>query len=117
MKFKTGDVASGRPSWWLYDADNQVIAWAGDMFASLIEAQVAVDDFRFGASRARFELYLDRTGQWRWRALADGQKVASSTMTYPSEIAARRAANLVKTTAAHAVPASARPLALRRTAD
>ena len=117
MKFKTGDVVVGRPSWWLYDTQNQVIAWAGDMFTSLDEAQDAADDFRFGASWARFELYRDRTDQWRWRALRDGRKIASSTMTYSSELDARRAANLVKTAVAHAVPASARPLALRRTAD
>ena len=117
MRFKTGDVVIDRPSWWLYDADNQVVAWAGDMFASLAEAQTAAEFFQFGASRLRFEHYLDRTGQWRWRALDGDCKIASSTMTYPTELAARRAAHLVKTTVAHAVPASARVTALRRTAD
>lgn len=116
MRFKTGDVIADRPSWWLYDADNQVIAWAGDMFSSLDEAEDAAEAFRCGAARARFELFQDRASHWRWRVMAGDRRIASSSDAYLNQLAARRAANNVRDHVAHASPLHARP-ALRRTAD
>jgi len=116
MRFKTGDVIADRPSWWLYGADNCLVAWAGDMFASLEEAEHAAEDFRYGASRARFELFRDRTSAWRWRAMIGERKIASSSETYLNELAARRAAKNVRDNVVHATPVCGRP-ALRRTAD
>lgn len=116
MRFKTGDVIVDRPSWWLYGCDNQVIAWAGDMFASLAGAEAAAEQFRFGALHTRFELFQDRTSLWRWRAMVGERKVACSSDTYLSQLAARRAANLVRDHVAHATPAGVRAV-LRPTAD
>ena len=113
MEFKTGDVIADRPSWWLYDDRHELIAWAGEMFASLTDADAAAAHFAYGASRARFELYQDRTGAWRWRAHLGDTLVASGSEGFHSEIAARRAANTVRDNVARATPAPGR---LRATA-
>jgi uncharacterized protein YegP (UPF0339 family) len=117
MRFKTGEVITAQPTWWLYGADNTLVAWAGDTFATRSQAEHAAEEFRYQAARARFELFQDRQGRWRWRAVLRDDKIASSSEVFPSEIAARRAANAVRDTVASATPVHGGPPALRRTAD
>lgn len=116
MRFKTGEVIAEQPTWWLYAADNTLVAWAGDTFSTHHQAERAAEDFRHQATRARFELFQDRQGRWRWRAVLRDDKIASSSEVFPSEIAARRAANAVRDTVAAATPVHAGTPALRRTA-
>ena len=117
MRFKTGEVIAAQPTWWLYDADNELVAWAGETFVSVEHADSAAERFRYDAARAKFELFQDRTSQWRWRAWVSDVKVASSSERYPSEIAARRAANTVRDQTALAHQTHGAAPALRRTAD
>lgn len=116
MRFRAGEVIAQQPSWWLYGESNEVVAWAGETYPSLTVAEHAADAFRSGATRAKFELYQDRSSQWRWRAWVADQKVASSGEAFLSELAARRAANQVRAHVAHATSAHEGEPALRRTA-
>ncbi|MCY7396465.1 MAG: hypothetical protein LH468_10005 [Nocardioides sp.] len=116
MRFRAGEVIAQQPSWWLYDETNEVVAWAGETYPSLRVAEDAADDFRSGATRAKFELFQDRSSQWRWRAYAADRLVASSGEAFLSQIAARRAANLVRDNVARATPAVDDQPALRHAA-
>lgn len=116
MRFKAGDVISRQPSWWLYGAGNEVVAWAGSTYPSLTDAERAADIFRRSAALAKFELFQDRSDGWRWRAWLGDQKIATSGLSYLSEIAVWRAANEVRAAAALAPFRESHP-ALLRTAD
>lgn len=49
---------------------------------------------------ARFELYEDAAGNWRWRLFAgNNEKIASSGESFSSKAAARNGAEAVKRTA------------------
>src|SRR5690242_3457690 len=63
-----GDNTAGQPSWWLYAANNEMVAWAGETFASRHNAQRAAAAFKAGAKTARYDIYQDAGGAWRWRA-------------------------------------------------
>lgn len=115
MRFKTGEVAE-RPTWVLYGNDNALVAWAGDTFASPVQAEKAAETFRYSAARAKFELYQDRQQRWRWQAVLSDARVASSSECFPNEIAARRAASQVRDAVARATSDCAGLPALRRTA-
>lgn len=116
MRFKTGEVTE-RPTWWLYGTDNALVAWAGETFERPEQADHAAEAFRYSAGRAKFELFQDRQQRWRWRAVVSDVKVASSSDVFPSEIAARRAANIVRDTVVHATSDHGGLTALRLTAD
>lgn len=117
MRFKTGEVIAAQPTWWLYGADNRLAAWAGQTYPSVAHAEAAAASFRYGASRAKFELFQDRQGRWRWRAWVSDVQIASSSDVFASEIAARRDANQVRDSIAGTTPDHGGLTALRRTAD
>ena len=51
-------------------------------------------------ARARFQIYADAAGKYRWRLKdGDGEKVASSGESFDTRLNAKRAAELVKGTA------------------
>ena len=51
-------------------------------------------------SRATFELYEDRAGEWRWRLVhANGNIIADSGQGYSSKQGAKRGIESVKTNA------------------
>jgi uncharacterized protein YegP (UPF0339 family) len=78
MRFEAGNNQAGRPSWWLYGDNNRMVAWAGETFDSHSHAKRAAEDFKAGAATARYEVYQDVGGSWRWRAWRSSDKVASS---------------------------------------
>ena len=78
MYFSVGNNTAGDPSWWLYGNNNKMVAWAGETFDSQRNAHRAASDFKAGASSARYEVYQDAGGNWRWRAWRSSDKVAAS---------------------------------------
>jgi uncharacterized protein YegP (UPF0339 family) len=92
MYFSVGNNKVGKPSWWLYGNNNEMVAWAGETFGSQSNAQRAASDFKAGASSARYEIYEDAGGSWRWRAWRSSDKVASSGESFDDRDNAERAA-------------------------
>ena len=95
-RFYVGDNTAGRPSWWLYAANNEMVSWAGETFDSLHNAQRAAAAFQVGARTARYDIYQDAGDAWRWRASRGSDKVASSGESFSSRLAAEQAAARVR---------------------
>lgn len=106
-RFKVDYNAGGKASWWLYATNGAMVAWAGESFASLANAQRAADGFRLSASVARYEIYQDTGMGWRWRAWRSSDKVASSGESFSSRYAAQAAADNVRRNAGWAATAAA----------
>ena len=96
MRFSVGQNSAGKPSWWLYSGNGQTVAWAGETFASASNAARAAASFRAGASTARYEIYPDAAGKYRWRAWRGSDKVAASGESFASQNNAQRAADNVR---------------------
>ena len=96
FRFVVANDRSGNPTWWLYAANNQLVAWAGETFASTYNAQRAAVAFKAGARTARYEVYLDGGGSYRWRAWRGSDKVAASGESFSSRWAAQAAADNVR---------------------
>jgi uncharacterized protein YegP (UPF0339 family) len=96
VEFLVALSLSGSPSWWLYGADGELLAWAGQYFASLAFAQKSAMAFKSAASGARYEIYPHADGGWRWRALQYiNYYMASSPESFKEAAHARRAARTV----------------------
>ncbi|MFV0253274.1 MAG: hypothetical protein ACK5H2_08045 [Beutenbergiaceae bacterium] len=95
MRFKVGYNRGKQATWWLYAHNGQLVAWAGEAFASLSNAQRAAAAFKAGAASARYEVYEDARGTWRWRAWRSSDKVAASGEAFSNQPAARRATDNV----------------------
>ncbi len=93
MRFVVANGDAGKPTWWLYAANNKLVAWAGETFASTYNAQRAAAAFKAGAKTARYEVYFDVGGSYRWRAWRGSDKVAASGESFSSRWAARAAAD------------------------
>lgn len=96
MYFSVGNTQGEKPSWWLYAANNEMVAWAGETFDSKSNAERAASSFKAGAKTARYDVYEDTGGHWRWRAWRSSDKVASSGESFSSEYSAQRAADNVR---------------------
>ena len=96
VRFRVENTAGGNPSWWLHSSNGQQVAWAGETFASLSNAKRAAKAFQAGAEAATFEVYEDKGGKYRWRAVRNGKIVASSGEAFASKSNANRAANNVQ---------------------
>jgi uncharacterized protein len=100
--FSVGNNQAGQPSWWLYGDNNRMVAWAGETFDSTSNATRAATAFKAGAATARYEVYADTGGRWRWRAWRSSDKVAASGESFDGEYEARRAAENVRANAGSA---------------
>jgi len=107
LRFKIGTNQRGDACWWLYAANNELVAWSGESFASLANARRAASAFRAGAATARYDVYLDNANCWRWRAWRSSDKVASSGQSFSSQQSAERAAANVRDNAGSATGAAA----------
>ncbi|SDS83206.1 Uncharacterized conserved protein YegP, UPF0339 family [Nocardioides scoriae] len=96
MRFHVGNDTGGHPSWWLYAANNRLVAWAGESFSTISNARRAAEAFKAGAKSARYEIYSDAGGRYRWRAWRSSDKVASSGEAFSNEQSARRASENVR---------------------
>jgi uncharacterized protein YegP (UPF0339 family) len=101
MRFQVGQNQAGAYSWWLYSSSDMV-AWAGESFASSSNADRACRAFKSGAATARYDVYEDTGGDWRWRAWRSSDKVAASGESFASKSNAERAAANVRDNAGSA---------------
>ncbi len=106
-RFVVENNQAGSPTWWLYAGNNEMVAWAGETFASTANASRAASAFKAGARTARYEVYQDAGAAWRWRAWRSSDKVAASGESFSSRYAAEQAANRVRDYAGGASGAAA----------
>lgn len=66
-RFVVANNQAGNPTWWLYAGNNEMVAWAGETFASTYNASRAASAFKAGARTARYEVYLDAA----WKAFVE----------------------------------------------
>lgn len=99
MYFLIKNDRGGHPIWELYSGNHEMVAWSGESFASTYNAKRAAESFKAGASTARFDVYLDTGGRWRWRAWRSSDKVAASGQHFASKYDAERAAKNVQSNA------------------
>ena len=102
-QFKIANDHGGRPTWWLYADNGKMVAWAGESFASSYNAKRAAESFRAGAATARYDIYADTGGHWRWRAWRGSDKVAASGESFYSRVSAESAADNVRRNAGSAL--------------
>lgn len=95
-RYEVGPDRGGHPTWWLYAENNRLVAWAGESFASTYNAHRAAAAFKAGAKTARYEVYADLAGQYRWRAWRSSDKIAASGQAFSSQWAAQAAAENVR---------------------
>lgn len=77
-------------------------AWSDESSASAANADRAAAAFEAGAATARYEIYADGAGKWRWRAWRSSDEVAAAGEAFASQYNEQRAADAVKTNAAYA---------------
>lgn len=95
--YRIANNQGGQPSWWLYsNVNHEMVAWAGESFASLYNAKRAAESFKAGAPTARYGIYADAAGKWRWRAWRSSDKVAASGESFSSKASAEAAAENVR---------------------
>lgn len=99
LRFEIKLTQNAQWSWWLYAANNEMVAWAGETFVSSTNAQRAATAFKTGSLIARYDVYPDTAGKWRWRAWRSSDKVAASGEAFASVTNAQRAATSVQTNA------------------
>lgn len=105
LRFEIKPTQNAQWSWWLYGANNEMVAWAGETFVSSTNAQRAATAFKTGSVTARYDVYLDTAGKWRWRAWRSSDKVAASGEAFASVTNAQRAATNVQMNASVATGA------------
>lgn len=98
-RFSANYDSGGHATWWLYASNGEMVAWAGQSFSTLYDAQRAARAFKAGAATARYDVYQDTGGHWRWRAWRSSDKVAASGESFYSKYDAERAAKNVQANA------------------
>lgn len=102
MRFEVKADKGDNYSWWLISSNGQTVAWAGESYASKSNANRAAESFKAGAAEAKYELYEDKGGHWRWRAHRGGNVVAVPGEAFASKANAQRSADNVQGNAAGA---------------
>jgi len=95
MEFVVDNGRGAHPTWRLYSGTDMV-AWAGETFATASNADRAARAFLTGAAKARYEVYQSNSSQWRWRAWRSSSTVAYSGQRFASKDDAERAAEEVR---------------------
>jgi len=97
VTFRVALGQGGQPSWWLYGANDEPLAWAGRYYVSLAFAHDEAAAFRSAARRAEYQIYLHPAGGWGWRAVQPVEYyMAHSIGSFAKPAEARRAARNVK---------------------
>ncbi|MDQ0769368.1 hypothetical protein QF031_002117 [Pseudarthrobacter defluvii] len=102
MIFRVTTGPDGAPSWWLYGAHVELLAWAGRRYVSLEFARTEASAFRLAALRVRYEIYPHPDGGWAWRAIEPVDNyMAYSGTSFVHQAEARRAARHVRRGVSH----------------
>ncbi|GGR13525.1 hypothetical protein GCM10010196_02570 [Agromyces mediolanus] len=95
-RISAGKTQGPEYSWWLYAGNGEQVAWAGETFPSQHNAGRAAAAFKIGSATARYEVFADAAGEYRWRAWRGSEKVAASGEAFASKYNAERAAETVR---------------------
>jgi uncharacterized protein YegP (UPF0339 family) len=88
---------TGKYRWRLRASNGRKVATSGESFASRSNAARAATNFKQQVRGWEYEIYPDRAGNYRWRALSgNGQKVASSGESFDSRPNAKRSVDNVR---------------------
>lgn len=96
VKFEVLSDTAGKPYWRLRSNNSQTVAWSGETFSSEYAVKQAAQAFKAGAKTARYVVYKDSGGKYRWRAWRSSDIVASSGESFYGEWEANRAAENVR---------------------
>lgn len=96
LSFSIMNTLAGRPAWWLHAPGGYLVAWSGAPFVDDAAAREAAGVFQDRAHAARFEVYVDTGGKFRWRAWSRAVRVAESGEWFVSRSEAQRAADDVR---------------------
>lgn len=96
MQFEVLNDTAGKPWWRLKSGNGKLVAWSGETFSSHAKAKEMAQAFKVGAKTARYDVYKDNGGNYRWRAWRSSDIVASSGESFDGEWEAKRAADNVR---------------------
>jgi hypothetical protein len=103
VAFRVALGQGGQPSWWLYGANDELLAWAGRNYVSLAFARYEAAAFQSAARRVEYQIYPHPDGGWGWRAVQPvDYYMAHSAGGFTKPAEARRAAKKVKALAQRA---------------
>jgi hypothetical protein len=91
-----GATIDGAPTWWIYDASDHMLAWAGDEFDTEDQAAESLEEYQILAARARYASHRLPGGWWQWRAWHRGRILAVSADNHASSSSAREAADTLR---------------------
>jgi len=97
MKLEIYENRGGKSSWRLTSTNGQTVASAGETFGTKALAKKAGKNFCAKAAKLKFEVYADKGGKHRWRAVStNGQKVGASGQPFSTRSNAVRASRNVQ---------------------
>jgi uncharacterized protein YegP (UPF0339 family) len=99
LKFEVYQDAAKKYRWRLKAANGEILATAGQGYASKEGAKRGVATVKAGAAtgRLKFEVYQDKRKEYRWRLnSANGQEVAASSEGYKAKRDCDHAISLIK---------------------
>ena len=103
MKFEVYADKAGKYRWRLISGNGQNVASGGESFSSKASATAAVSNFKTKAASWNYDVYADKAGKYRWRALSsNGQNVGSGGESFSSKASAQNAADNIKANASGA---------------
>ena len=97
MKFEVYADKAGKSRWRLLAGNGQNVASGGESFSSKASATASATNFKTKAKTWNYDVYADKAGKYRWRALAsNGQNVGSGGESFSSKSSAQNAADNVR---------------------
>lgn len=103
MRFEVYKDTASNYRWRLIADNGRKVATSGESFYSQSNASTAASNFKAKAKQWNYEVYLDSSSNYRWRAKSsNGQTVASSGESFDNRSNAQRAADNVRDNAGSA---------------
>jgi uncharacterized protein YegP (UPF0339 family) len=97
LKFEIYEDAAKEHRWRLKAANGKIIATGGQGYKAKADAKGAVEKIVKDVNQYKFEVYQDKSEQFRWRLLAsNGQTVAASSEGYAERRDSEAAIDTIK---------------------
>lgn len=102
LRFTTVPMQNGQFTWRLHTSNNELLARAGVGLDTFAAARRAAAAFKARSQDVVFEIYLNDSGEWRWRAWHSNTIVARSCEAFATRSTAERSCANVRVNAATA---------------
>ena len=103
LKFEIYQDAKKEYRWRLKGSDDKLLATAGQGFSAKADVRKSVDRIINNLEKQKFEIYQDKSKEFRWRLKAsNGQVVASSSGGYATKADVDKAIDAIKNGASKA---------------